>query len=403
MTSLTHASFVPLIGGEAIGSQQAFGKRPEYILSFKGFEPNDRHLVNYYENEVPYHLMDDGLPANLPYVDVISSVCPCAGLSNLNPSSSADNPTNEWLYKTAKIVFEDLKPQVYWGENAPTFASEKGAKIRKRMYELGKEHGYSMSVYRTKSLLHGLPQIRERSFYFFWKGPEVPVFQTFERERPTIEELIRGVKSNFQREPINHRTPTHHPYYRYVLEKMHPGMTHSEFQKSLERSVDVFNYALEAGESFDEIANWMTQHGFDRDAGKILRRKAKREAGLGFMVRTVVVPRDRIGAFVGYLPGGMTHPDEDRYIDYREAMTIMGLPDDFELLDPKNNTNHICQNVPVPVARDMAAEIIATLEGKREMHRDPYVLQRNHNGEVKFGFDEPKKQKRATATLEALF
>ena len=401
MTSLTHASFVPLIGGEAIGSEQAFGKRPEYILSYSGFEPNDRHLVHHYRNEVPYYLADEGVPS-LPYVDVISSVCPCAGLSNLNPGSSADNPTNEWLYKTAKVVFENLKPQVYWGENAPTFASEKGAKIRKRMFELGKQHGYSMSVYRTKSLLHGLPQIRERSFYFFWKGDKVPTFQTFERERPSIEDLIRNVKSDFQNDLINHRKPTEHPYYRYVLEKMHPGMTHPEFQKSLTRSVDVFNYALEAGESFDEIAAWMTANGYDRDAAKILRRKAKREAGLGFMVRTVVIPNDRIGAFVGYLPGGLAHPDEDRYLNYREAMSIMGLPEDFELLDPKNNTNHICQNVPVPVARDMAAEIIATLEGKREMHRTDYLLQRNHNGEVKFGFDEPKKIKRVSATLEAV-
>ena len=52
-----YASIVPLIGGETIAMQNVFGSRPEYILSYDGFEENDKHLVEYYKGEVPYHLI----------------------------------------------------------------------------------------------------------------------------------------------------------------------------------------------------------------------------------------------------------------------------------------------------------------------------------------------------------
>ena len=38
-------------------------------------------------------------------------------------------------------------------------------------------------------------------------------------------------------------------------------------------------------------------------------------------------------------------------------MGVMKLPTDFNLIDPKKNLNHICQNVPVTTAEDMAYNI----------------------------------------------
>jgi pyruvate/2-oxoglutarate/acetoin dehydrogenase E1 component len=34
------------------------------------------------------------------------------------------------------------------------------------MFDIAKKNGYTMSVYRTKSLFHGISQVRERAFYF---------------------------------------------------------------------------------------------------------------------------------------------------------------------------------------------------------------------------------------------
>ena len=58
-------------------------------------------------------------------------------------------------------------------------------------------------------------------------------------------------------------------------------------------------------------------------------------------------------------------------------MTIMGLPDNFELLDQENSSNHICQNVPVLTAKDMAGEILKYLNDELPLEETDYLLQSN--------------------------
>jgi hypothetical protein len=45
------------------------------------------------------------------------------------------------------------------------------------------------------------------------------------------------------------------------------------------------------------------------------------------------------------------HPEEDRFLNAREFMHLMGLPYDFEIDDVKNCLNHIAQNVTTNTAR----------------------------------------------------
>jgi len=369
----------------AIGSEQAFGTRPAYLVSWKPFQANDSHIVNYYGEDVPYHVLDDNPAWPLPPVDVVSSTCPCAGLSQMSHGYGDDNPNNQWMPRAAKYVLEELKPEVYWGENAPGFAGKIGATIRAELRQIGKEAGYSMSVYRTKSLLHGVCQVRERSFYFFWRGDRVPLLRYFARDHDLVEDVILSASGNTQREPINPKTPSKDDcYYRYILEKIHGGISHREFCKIIEPSTargnDVLTYIERQGHNYiKDVSPWMVEHGYDREVKKCEYRQNKIDAGGNVMRRGTVVPRDFIGAFVGHYPTSLTHPVEDRYINYREAMTIMGLPQNFELLNPKKSANHICQNVPVQTARDMANEVRFALLGQRDWYRSPYMLQSNHS------------------------
>ena len=50
MTNLTWAPLVPLIGGQMLGAEKAFGKPPVAIYSYDGFEANDSHYINYQNN-----------------------------------------------------------------------------------------------------------------------------------------------------------------------------------------------------------------------------------------------------------------------------------------------------------------------------------------------------------------
>ena len=376
---MKHASIVPLIGGETIGQIAAFGTKPDYLLSYSAFSSNDSHLVNYLK-DVPYILLDQG-GKHPHYVDVVNAVCPCAGLSSLSPAANSDAAANDWMTTTAKYVLEEMKPKVFWGENAPRFAGAMGKPIVEKLHKLATVNGYTMSIYRTKSMLHGLSQVRERSFYFFWKGDKVPIFNYFNRDHKKIEDLFKDIlPSSTQQEVTNKKIPSKDdPYYRYVLEVMHGGITHAEFQKSLTKSADAMHYMEEHGHNYRMLKTFFEKEGYTKLAGKMDAIQDKLDAGGNIMRRASYIPKDYIGAFVGHLPVSMTHPYEDRYLTYRECMTIMGLPQDFELLNPARNLNHVCQNVPVGTATDMAMEIKAVLEGKRDMLKADMFYQFNNN------------------------
>lgn len=381
MSNFTHASIVPLIGGETIGSERAFGAPPIHFMSYEPFAANDSHILNHYENRIPYYVLDkDQAPTER--ADVVASVCPCAGLSMMSHGYGDHNENNKWMDITAKYVLGEYKPKVFWGENAPGFAGKIGKNVRENLRKIGQENGYTMSVYRTKSLLHGVPQIRERSFYFFWKGDKTPLLNYFNRPYTPIEEVIRGVKSNFQHEVINKKKPSENPYYRYILEEIHGGRTHKEHSHTVDassaRGNDAFGYIEKMGYNYKQVAEWMLANDYPEEVEKCEYKFKKLAEGGSIMRRGVIVPKDRIGAFVGHYPIMLTHPDEDRFITYREAMTIMGLPENFELVNasPKN-ANHICQNVPVQTATDMATEVLAVLNGKRKMVDTDYILQYN--------------------------
>lgn len=385
--TFTHASIVPLIGGETIGAERAHGRPPDYFLSYSPFKDNDKHILNYYEKtrelgKIPYILLDEG--GRHPHeVDVVHSVCPCAGLSMLSHGYGDHNPNNRWMVESTGYVLREMKPKVLWGENAPGFAGKVGDTVRNTLKKIGEENGYTMTVYRTKSLLHGIPQVRERSFYFFWKGDKTPLLNYYDRPHQSIEDLIMNVKSNYQMDPISKKTPSQDDlYYKFVLEELHGGMSHANFVKTLEsdsvRNIDILAY-LETKTDYLHVADWMEKKGYTKEVEKCRARHAKLKAGGNIMRRNTILPRGHIGAFVGHYPVMLTHPVYDRYITYREAMSIMGLPEDFELVDANpRNANHICQNVPVGTAQDMATEVVEVLRGNRKMVDTNYVMQYNH-------------------------
>ena len=384
--TITHAAIIPLIGGFPVGTEKAFGTPPEFVISYKPFASNDSHYRNY-RPDVPFYLLDEennGFNKDTMRADVIVSTCPCAGLSQLSGAASSDNPANQWMLDTTRYLLEEYRPQVYAGENAPALAGKIGKGVRDQMYKMAKDNGYTMTLYRTKSRLHNNVQVRERSFFFFWKGDKVPILNYYNNVGPRIEDLLRGVKSNFQTEVINKQIPSQNPYYRFVLEEIYGGITHREFSNNHMSfhgtgNIDIQSFIESKGYTYDTVAAWMEKNGLENEVKKCLHKFEKLKAGKNIMRRGLMVPFNYIGAFVSHYPLMLTHPDEDRYLNYREAMTIMGLPDDFELLGGRKNVNHICQNVPVQTAADMATEIKEALEGRREWVKAGQIFQYNHS------------------------
>ena len=384
---MNYGSIVPLIGGETIAMQKVFNKKPEYILSYEPFKANDSHLVEYYK-DVPYLMVDDNRKPNIPDVDVINTVCPCAGLSSLSTTASSDADANDWMRTTANFVLGTLSPRVFWGENAPRLASKMGQPIVEDLRQIGRRFGYSFSIYKTKSILHGLGQVRDRSFYFFWKGEKTPKFEYIKRKHEKIEDTIRSVKRD-QNDPMNiltnQRVPSEDPYYRYVLNEIEGGITHTAFQDKIEKSVDVQHY-IEDHVTYDKVSLWMAANGFDKQATRTMSMYNKLKEGGNVMRRGVNIPKDYIGAFVGAYPTSLTHPDEDRFLTIRECMTIMGLPNDMELQGGLKNLNHICQNVPVGTASDMAEHVQKYIDGRldNQLYDTDFIVQDNKNRSIDY-------------------
>ena len=381
-----YASIIPLIGGETIAMQNVFKKKPEYIVSYEAFKPNDNHIVEYYKREVPYHLLGDDRVVNLPSVDVVNTVCPCAGLSSLSTTASTDSSANDWMPTTARYVLGTLKPKVFWGENAPRLASAMGQPIVENLREIGKEFGYTFSIYKTKSILHGLSQVRDRTFYFFWKDNKIPVFEYIRREHEKIEDTIRSVKRDKQ-DPMNvltnNRVPSEDPFYRYILEELENNISHSQFQDKIHKSYDALWY-IEQHVKYDKVAKWMDKKGFEKRANRCRVMYEKLKSGGNVMRRGVYVPKDYIGAFVGSAPTKLTHPDIDRHLTIRECLNIMGLPNDFILQGGLKNLNHICQNVPVTTATDMAEEVLRFCDGRldNQLWDQDFIVQDNRRQSI---------------------
>lgn len=380
-----HASIIPLIGGMTLAQQKEFDSFPIHLMTFEGFQANESHLLHYYKDvlnqEIPY-LFIDKQQYPKEKADVVGTTCPCAGLSQLSFTAGSDNHNNKWMYETAEYILGEYKPKVFWGENAPGFATNLGKDVREKLYNIGRKNGYTMSVYSTRSILHGNPQIRPRSFYFFWKDSKTPLLEYYNTPYTKIEDLIRSVKSNSFNEPINSKKPSDDPWYRFILEEIYGGISHKTFSNEKmvgmkARSNDLFSYIEDMGYKYDAVGKWLEKNGYDDLAKKCEYKFKKLEDGKNIMRRGTTIPKDKIGAFVSHYPKMLAHPDEDRYITYREAMTIMGLPDNFELLNPSKSVNHICQNVPFNTALDMTKEIHKYLDGKLKMVDSDLVFQSN--------------------------
>jgi len=377
---MNYASIIPLIGGETIVMQQVFGKRPEYLMSYEPFYNNDKHLIEYYNNEVPYYLLDGQGHDLWRPVDVVNTVCPCAGLSSLSPTSNSASTTNDWMVNSAHFILGSVSPRVFWGENAPRLASTMGKPVVSKLRAIAEQYGYTMSIFKTKSILHGLSQVRDRTFYFFWKGDKVPVFRYIKREHQKIEDTIRSVKRD-PKDPMNVlaniRIPSKNPFYRFVLEEIEGGITHQEFFNKIEKTTNPMDHIENNDVLYLDVSKWMESNGYQREAERCKIIYDKLARGGNIMRKLVEVPKNYIGAFVGHLPMQLTHPDEDRFLTIRESLSIMKLPNDFMLQGGIRNLNHICQNVPVTTAFDMATSVKEFLENKLPLVETKFAIQDN--------------------------
>lgn len=421
MSEYTHGSIVPLIGGEPLGLQSAMGgKNPEWVVSYSPFLKNDSHYINYLKEkrdwDGDYVLLDQDEQYRAKPVDIVSAVCPCAGLSSLSVTSSEDSSMNDWMYVSTEYVLEKVRPRVFFGENAPRLFTKKGEKVAKRLHEIGLKNGYSLTLYSTSSRTHGLSQKRPRTFYFFTKGTEsTPYFKTFHRDLiHPVEEILskkRGLLVNEPDDPmlelINKSNPYDNPWLKYALYKTESSNLMDLYNK-IERTENLIVFSERLSDrNLNEVADWFDSHSTDVIPEKYGIRaramQAKLNENKGYWAHGISVPKQIIPALIGVQPSGIINPFSETFLTLRDALDIMTMPEDFSLSFDSSNespvkyTNHICQNVPHDVARDIGEAIIEYLKGE-----DGEIDGRNRHEPNTSFLRQKNEQKSLSSSTESL-
>merc|ERR1712155_46255 len=102
---------------------------------------------------------------------------------------------NSWMLDSAEFTLANIRPKVLWGENAPGLFASAGQDLVEKLRQLGERHGYSFSMVKTNSELHGLPQRRIRTFYFFWNSPTVPILRWKNTKAKSLDEYLSEIPS----------------------------------------------------------------------------------------------------------------------------------------------------------------------------------------------------------------
>lgn len=395
MSKYKFATIVPLVGGMSIGNSMALdNKKPEYLLSYPAFSANEEYIKNYWPDVNHYLINEETNKLDLPEdskktakdlltpVDIVSAVPPCAGLSLLNAGGSknpkakkgSDAEQNDWMYKTTHFVLENIKPKVLFGENAPGLYTKMGSGVVKRLSEIAKQYKYSFSLVKTDTSLHGIPQKRRRTFYFFWKSDEAPLINWYNRDVKVLDDFLADIDPSLggYDKYANKKSIQEDITYKFMYDKYG-----SEWKNKIlnqDKASTCLNY-IEVTGQLNELIELAESEGDERQIRLCNHIKNKVDMGKGYWDWSPHVFTDKTNAIICRNMECGVHPTEERWINLRECAALMGLPDDFEL--PIKKFNIMAQNVPTCTARDMTYEIIKFLDGDLKSSGKQFIKQDN--------------------------
>lgn len=361
--NFTHAAIIPLAGGFSIGATKATGKTPEVIFSYKPFEANDKLYRQYLEEHsinVPYYQIDassfDIDKIEQQYKNKISithGTPPCSALSQAaqrKPGTRGSCEINDWMYLSTEFCLNHISPICHIIENAPGLFTSMGVDVRKKLLEIATSYGYSVTFYKTNTIRHGIPQFRPRTFAICYKGPNAPILSSYNKQPLHIIDFLKTIpeSASLQDQYVtNEWDISNHEITRYLTK-----IYGEDWRKTLleyKTHLTTYDYLVRVGllQDFLEYQKSLPDANptVTKNVEHIIRKKAM---GMNARInyRVLGVDRDFVYAVIGEMMGRQIHPTENRLLNIREFMTLMGLPFDYEIHNPRDYVK-ITQNVPV--------------------------------------------------------
>jgi DNA (cytosine-5)-methyltransferase 1 len=386
MQNINWAPLISLIGGFPLGAEAAFGKPPVANISYDGFQKNDSHYNNYNEQRdvnVPYYTVSESPKQK---IDVIVGTPPCAALSQLNTGKTAAAKgagchKNEWMYKVFEDAIDTFGARVVVVENAPALYTTKGQGVADQLYKIAKERDYSLTLYKTSTMYHGIPQNRQRTFAIAWDSKTAPIMNWYRRDRKNFAEYLQEVPSNAPQQDMIINPNVYNDYYFQYIKHA----TGEDPRKlMIEAGINTaYQYVLR-NFGLNNALGWFKENNHEKGVKYASHAMMKTEKGLGIWDGSTHVFDEVMNAVIGRNLNDTIHPTEDRSLTVREAFHMMGFPHDFQLLGGRGRINEIAQNVPVCTARDICIEISKYLNNELEMSDATYIKQSNFNYKIEY-------------------
>lgn len=406
----------PLIGGMPIGFQNAFGCPPAAIIT-AGFG-NDNHYIKYLNEthnlnvpiinmETDYETFkseEDEILYNkiCKDIDVMMHVAVCAGLSQLNACNSdcstkrrgdADNDQNQNMYNLTKLGMR-MNAKVVCFENAPAAYTNAGKAVVEKLEEIAESYNYSTHLFRTDTLLHGIPQSRKRTFIMFYRDTNPGLFNYQHVPYTPLAEYLTQVNEGMTHFDEEVAIDAKDVFYEYILDYSGEKTYYAAMQKIGPHKNTWTALQLTDYIGFDNAIQWMdkkfNETGEEKYAkGKKLSEhcKFKVEKGLGYWDSSTYLANDGlyVNAVISKNIHRSLHPTLERGYNIRELLHLMGHPSDFDMIEPKKNWAQISQNVPVKTATFIGSQIKLYLEHKLAISKTDFVKQDNIGGRTDVG------------------
>lgn len=417
----------PLTGGFYLGAEKAIGCPAAWVLSYPGLcahrdsedgscfsAANEYHLMKYLQkkNRLPPYLSINremfaefkGDPnafepelirndfsttdtIDTTNMDIVCALPVCSGLSNATttPNDETREARNQNMQWITEYVLRKIKPKAYIFENAPAlFAGAKGKPIREYINKVAEETGYSVSYFKTDTMLHHNAQRRPRTFVICWQWTgdtkQMPPIINFVKDEVSVKQFFDEMPQYEQTEQIplgysnqaalDYMKSAHPDDYRELLKE---NTSYAHIIQNNEREAFVKfceNY------TFDDAPG--TKHR-DSTIRQINHAQEKYDAGSWIFDTTTAVIDDKkkIPSIMHKVTQAKLHPYEDRLLNVGEILYCMGMPTDYYIYGQTfEKTHQTGQNVPVNTAKYIVSEIVRVVENwetaRNETNGNPF-------------------------------
>ena len=286
-----------------------------------------------------------------------------------------------------------VQPKVLWGESAPWLFLSLGASIVVRLRGLAQKFNYTFSIVKTDTALHGLPQQRQRTFYFFWRSNTAPLMSWLRQPCPNLLQFLQAIPSSapYQDIFVHEGTITERfKPYQFIL--LRTGLDHDQFNAKMAKenngTITMFQY-LNKNNLLKDCISWMKLY-FPQERWKtnIRKRGINIVDHLEQYQKMVNMNRscwDDSPFFMNNTFTAVTiknvvsavHPSQNRFINIREIMHLMGLPHDYIMENVQEHWSHVCENVPVNTAAAWAEQVVNFCRGELQLTQHQFLKQDN--------------------------